>query len=516
MSAINTNVQSMIAQRVLGNQNQQLNNTMQKLSTGLQINSGKDDPSGLIASENLRSQETAIDAALTNTERADSMMSVAEGGLKEVNAQLQELQSLVTESANESGLSDEEKAANQQEINAILDSIDRIADTTTFQGQKLLNGGMDFNVTNDSNAESVNVTETNGSVELDATVTDSAQKGSLFLSTGGDLNFGNNGGEFVLEVTGGEGSKQFSFSSGTSPSEMADAINSFTSETGVVASQETQDDAGLRLDSSEYGSDERVAVEVIDDASGNLTGTGDIHTYEDDNNNALGTNEGSIAPGTGTVDDTGDDVSATVNGQNVGSYGRQLDINLNNVKAEVLLSDDSSDNLNAVGGDTSNNRDLFDVDGGAKFSIGADVDQNSTIQTTLGNVTTPELGKTEVDVNGSTEQLGLNALGSEGHLNVEDANDMSKAQEVVEQAVKDVSDLRGRIGSIQKNTLEPTMNNLNVAKENTAAAESAIRDTDFAEATAEMTRSQILSQSARNTLGMANNQPQNVLSLLGG
>jgi len=510
MSTINTNVQSMIAQRVLGQNTGDMNTALERLSTGVRINSGKDDPAGLIASENLRSEEKSLEAAISNAERADQVINIAEGGLKEVNSQLLELQSLVTESANESGLSQEEKEANQQEIDAILDSIDRIASTTTFQGQKLLNGNFEFNVTNDSRPESVEVTEANGEVELDATVTGSAQKGALFLSLGGPLDFNDNGGEFVLEVTGGEGSKQFSFASGTTPQEMADAINSFSGELGVTASQEDYGGGnGLRLESEEYGDEERVAVSVQDDAGGDLQNSGGIVKFQDTDNNSLqGSQASDFSPG-GTTEDYGENVEATVNGQSVGSYGRTLDINLSNVEAEVLLSEDSGDDLNAVGGDISNTRDLFTVDGdsAATFSIGPDVGPTSRINNSIKSVATHKLG----EVDGSA----IDELRTGEDANVVDG-DLTQAQALVDEAIKEVSELRGRLGSIQKNTLEPTINNLNVTKENTAAAESSIRDTDFAKTTAEMTRAQILQQSATNTLSMANNQPQNVLSLLGG
>ncbi|MCA9305783.1 MAG: flagellin, partial [Phycisphaerales bacterium] len=92
MSRINTNVQSLIAQRVLGQNNQGLNASLERLATGLRINRGKDDPSGLIASENLRAEQAGLSSALKNAERADQVVNIAEGGLNEVNGLLTELQ----------------------------------------------------------------------------------------------------------------------------------------------------------------------------------------------------------------------------------------------------------------------------------------------------------------------------------------------------------------------------------------------------------------------------------------
>ena len=130
MSRINTNVQSLIAQRVLGMNNKALSTSLERLSTGLRINRGKDDPAGLIASEVLRSEIKAIGAAIGNAERADQVVNIAEGGLGEISNLLTELQGLVTSSANSAGLSKEEKEANQLQIDSILQTIDRIRSAT--------------------------------------------------------------------------------------------------------------------------------------------------------------------------------------------------------------------------------------------------------------------------------------------------------------------------------------------------------------------------------------------------
>jgi len=146
MSRINTNVGSLIAQRTLGNQNLGLSKSLERLSTGLRINRGSDDPAGLIASERLRSEKVSIAAAIGNAERADQVINIAEGGLQEINSLLLEMQSLVGQSANEAGLSNEERDANQLQIDSILQTIDRIASSTSFQGTKLLNGAFDFTI----------------------------------------------------------------------------------------------------------------------------------------------------------------------------------------------------------------------------------------------------------------------------------------------------------------------------------------------------------------------------------
>ena len=150
MSRINQNVGSMVAQRVLSQQNMDLSKTLNRLSTGLRIVRGSDDPAGLIASENLRAEKVASNSAMNNAERAEQVVNVAECGLQEISSMLVELQSLVTSTANEAGVSNEEKEANQLQIDSILQSIDRIANSTSFQGIKLLNGNFEYTTTGDN------------------------------------------------------------------------------------------------------------------------------------------------------------------------------------------------------------------------------------------------------------------------------------------------------------------------------------------------------------------------------
>src|SRR5262252_2776117 len=139
MSRINTNVSSLIAQRVLTKNNNDLNQSLERLSTGLKINSGADNPAGLIASENLRAEQAGLTQAIDNAGRANNIIGTAEGGLGEVSSLLTELQSLVGQAANTGGLSKEEIQANQLQVDSILGSINRIAGATSFQGAKLLN-----------------------------------------------------------------------------------------------------------------------------------------------------------------------------------------------------------------------------------------------------------------------------------------------------------------------------------------------------------------------------------------
>ncbi len=144
MSRINTNVASLIGRNTLGRSNSSLQEALTRLSTGLRINTGKDDPAGLIASENLRSDITAIKKAVSNTDRATQVIATADSALGQVSSLLNDIRGLVTESANAGALSDEQIAANQLQVDSSLEALNRIAQTTTFQGRRLLDGSLDF------------------------------------------------------------------------------------------------------------------------------------------------------------------------------------------------------------------------------------------------------------------------------------------------------------------------------------------------------------------------------------
>ena len=151
MTRINTNVSSLVAQNRLASSNKDLNSALTRLSTGLRINSGSDDPAGLIASEALRSEVTSLGRSISNTKRASQIISTADSALSEVSNLLTDIRGLVVEASNSGALSDEEIAANQLQVDSSLEAINRIAQTTTFQGRKLLDGSLDFT----SNAGSV-------------------------------------------------------------------------------------------------------------------------------------------------------------------------------------------------------------------------------------------------------------------------------------------------------------------------------------------------------------------------
>ncbi len=501
MSRINFNVNSLIAQRTLANNNKQLTKTLERLATGSRINRGGDDPAGLIASEKLRAEKSAISSALANAQRAEQVVNIAEGGLAEVSSLLLELQSLVGQTASDAAFSDEEKEATQVQIDNILSAIDRIASVTSFQGTKLLNGNFDFQIANvNTNVTDIQVLEakvpTDDKITVNAIVTQSAQHAGLHLSLGGTLDLAANSSTFSFEVAGVKGTQLFSFGSGTTVDDIAQSINNFKDVTGVSAAV---NGGGITLKSTEYGSSQFVSVKVRD-TGGIVSGDG-IHYLSATDENEINTDVAAsfAAAAQAAIRDEGQDVGAVINGVKARGNGRSVSINTDTLAVSFTLSGSLFN--------TPGNVAAFEITGGgAKFSIGTEVNLANEVALGLPNVSARHLGNNTVGF--------LDSLRSGAENNVIDGS-ITQAQKVVKTAIDQVTALRGRLGSFQSRVIGSAINSLNVALENVGAAESAVRDTDFAAETASLTRNQILVAAATNALAIANSQPQNVLALLG-
>lgn len=510
MSRINTNVQSLIAQRVLAQNQQGLSTALERLSTGVKVNRGKDDPAGLIASENLGSELKSMNAAIGNAERADQVVNIAEGGLQEVSGLLTELQGLVTSTASSAGLSRSEKEANQLQVDSILQTIDRIAGSASFQGIKLLNGNFDYKTSGVVAGVSdfrVNSAKFSGSsLNIDVNVTASAQQGGFYLSMGAtSIDLGGATSSFVIEIGGALGSRELTFASGTSLTKIADAINSFSDVTGVQA---TVSGTGIVLNSQDFGSDQFVSVKVVDDGGIGTSSNEGIYNLNDNDFSKAKTSVlaqwDDTAAANGVLD-SGQNLAATINGIAAVTRGKTARINTDFLDVEVTLDTSTSQTLGNVG--TSGGPAFAITGGGANFQLAGRVDIAGKVAIGIGDVATRKLGS--ADVGGF-----LSALGSGKAMNLV-SGDLNSAQKIVEAAINQVSTLRGRLGAFQRNTIGATIRSLNVATENTAAARSVVRDADFASETANLTRSQILVSGSTNILSLANSQPQTVLQLLG-
>jgi flagellin len=482
MSRIITNVPSLLAQRALDLNNKALTSSLERLSTGYRINRGKDDPAGLIASENLRAEKVAITAAIGNAERADQVINIAESGLAEIGSILTEIESLVVQTANEAGISQEEREANQIQIDNLLNAIDRIANQTTFQGTKLLNGTYSYITSGIDNTELTDVSvdratlPSGGSSVVNVEVIQSAQTAEANLSIGAT---GITGSTMTFEVAGGLGVANITVASADTGANVVTAVNVYTEVTGISAAVSG---AFVVFNSTEFGSKQFVSV-------GKVAG---VAAYDS------AFSAPSITGGQQDAKDFGRDATVTINGARAQVDG--LTARASSTLLEVTVTLAAAQN--AVGSTST-----FGVTGGgADFQLSPRVDLSGRVSVGIDSVTTGRLG--------SNENGRLRILGGGQAANVVSGN-LLAAQDILDDAIKDVALLRGRLGSIQKDTIAPTIRALGITFENVAAAESAIRDTDFAAETAELTRTQILVAAATQSLGVANVRPQAVLSLLG-
>ena len=473
MSRINTNIPSLIAVRNLNTNSNALNVSLERLATGMKINRAADNPAGLIASENLRAEKNAIQQAISNTTRASNILATAEGALNEVNSLLLDIQAKVTEAANKGGISDAEIKANQLAVDSAINSINRIARNTQFQGIQLLNGNFQFatsGVTTSTvsdlsiNLAQISTGETYLPVKVDVvTSAEGAQLRYSGATTGT--------GTTTVQIAGNKGSEVFSFASSTATSAVAFAINQSVDVTGVSAAMSGS--TGMYLSSKTIGADAFVSVDVL--AGTFAVQDGDYETR-----------------------DEGVDPVVTVNGAVADSDGQVVTVRTSTLDIKMELAQ-------AFAQSTNDATFYVLAGGGATFQITQEVDSGGQITLGLPAIFDSNLG-------GSSGRLSTLKTGGTNQLS---GSSLGTAQDVIEEAIGQVATLRGRLGAIQTNTLDTNINSLNIALENATAAESLIRDTDFAEETASLTRNQIMVQSASSVLRTANAMPQNVLALLG-
>ena len=418
MSIINTNVQSLVAQNALRQNNASEATSLQRLSTGLRINSGADDPSGLIASENLKSETSGIQTAINTANQAANIIGTADGALGEVSNLLTSLQGLVSQTANSGGLSSAEVAANQSQVDSILGTINRIAGSTSFQGTQLLNGSLDYTTSGVASTSLTNLQVDSANVAFGAKVTVNVQVTASATTaklgyTGGTIS-GATGA--TIQVAGSEGTQQLSFASGTTVSSIAASINAVTGSTGVSATVSGTD---LAINSTQFGSSQYVSIKAT---SGTFTVTG---------------GSGGRAVGA--------DAKVDINGAQASASGKQISYNANGLAAQF----DLTSTFNKPGSTS-----FAVTGGGANFSIGSSVTSQGNASIGLQSIYTANLGDS---INGF-----LNTLGS-GQTNSLSSSNLDTAQKIVDSAVNQVSSLRGRLGAFQSDTITSTINSLNVA-----------------------------------------------------
>ena len=491
MARINTNIPAIIAQANLSRAHVDLSVRLERLATGLRINRGADDPAGLIVSERLRSEALGLSQAVTNSHRASSVIATTEGYLAEVADLLNSIRGLVIQSANEAGLSREELEANQLEVDSAIDAITRISNVATFAGLQLLNGSLEYITSGvaTSAIENVNVFSAqygrNTHVPVRVEVISSAQTGSLFLS-------GNLPGapgvllsSLTLEIVGNLGVQTLSFTSGVSFEDVVAAVNILRDATGVSASlvDALNTTSGMTFNSTGYGTNQFVSVRQFGQG-------GEFFSLQD------------VQGGATIVRDQGRNVTAVVNGTLAVGNGLEVQLNTPALALELVLT--------AAYAQSIGQQRSFEVaGGGAIFQLGPKIQFGQQVGLGVQSVSESRLGGTTL----SGVRYFLNSVKA-GKLNSLVGGSSRQAAMIIDQAIDDIAVLRGRLGAFERNLIDTNIRSLQIGLENITAAESLIRDTNFASETAALTRAQILVQAGVSVLATANSTSQSVLALL--
>lgn len=546
---INTNISSLNAQRNLNKSQGALQTSLQRLSSGLRINSAKDDAAGLAISNRFQTQVRGLNVAVRNANDGISFAQTAEGALSEVTTALQRIRDLAVQSANDTNSSSDRQSL-QAEVDQLVSEINRIAETTEFNGNAILDGSkssLSFQI-------GANANQTVSVSGVDAKASSLGSQPGVVQSTGDRVTiFDGNaaGGQGIQEDTGqGVANQSISdFTIRLDSVDSNDAINiadsSFGGNIDSIATASLKDrtddnyGTGLAKDVAERINDLRVDGEESMQgvyASATTEFASDDLVANDYSGN-IDTTEGLTSVGAGELDN-GD---LTINGVDIGPVSFQANdadgslTNAINAKSDVTgvqasINDSGELQLTAADGrdiiistsDTAVTNDLF---GGGDELDTDRFDANLTDLRISGRVTVT--GTDTLNFSGTSNAVtGLDDTTTDGtEDNVQASGTIANADittidaanntiEAVDSALSQIDSFRADLGAVQ-NRFESTIRNLSSVSESLSAANSRILDADFASETAALAKNQVLQQAGISVLAQANALPQQALSLLG-
>ena len=514
--SVNTNVSSLNAQRNLAKSGEGLATSMERLASGMRINSAKDDAAGMQISTRLTSQISGLGVAQRNANDGISMAQTAEGALQSSTDILQRMRELALQSANGSN-STSDREALQKEVTALQTELTRIADTTTFGGQKLLNGDygtQQFQVGSDSN-QTIGVTLNSAAAEdiglrgkgFDLAAITGFSGASETAKTFADTD--------SLSVTAGGKTNNIDLTTGMSAADLAGQFNSTEGVFGVGATtQVAVGGFGLTNTAAEDVVTLNVAgVEISATAAATGDGTvAALNTAIDTATTEALAAKGITASVVTNTGDAGDDLLVFTN-----ASGENIDVTM---EIQGGASDGLDGTVSAYDGTAV-------IAGGVTVSAAADATENKTATITGrldftdavldSNFSTLSVTG-EGSLNGATTTNATldttTSLTSIANLDISSAGGSQSAIDVIDAALQQIGDERAELGAVQ-NRFSQTISNLANIQENASASRSRIQDTDYATETAQMTKNQILQQAGTSILSQANQLPQAALSLLG-
>ena len=490
--SVQTNVASLTAQRNLQGSTSRLNQNLERLSTGLKINKAADDASGLVISEFQRAQISGLEQGIANIDRAVNLVQTAESGLNEINSLLINIRQLAVDSANAGALDGDSLAANQADIDNLLGTIDRIADTTKFGTIKVLNGdsGLRGQAT-DSNVTFLKATDLGTATQNhEVVISTAAQRAEVTSGTDG---IAAGGATLTAAETLTVNGVDITLDEGFNSTQVVNRINEYTGATGAFAVVEgTGAAATIDIRASEFGSQTRVTV--LSDVAAGAGSTGFGMTFLDTD-----ANTGDAISGV--------DIQGTIGGGTAIGKGNILvgDAGQTGAGIAVEINADTETSQVTV---TGTQGDIVVTDNSRKFQIGAFAGDGTFTQETA------QIAINKFD----SDSLGIGVTGSlYQKLSDIQIGTFDGAQDsivVIDKSIEEVATMRGDIGAFQKNTLQMVQSKVRSELQNLQEAESTVRDTDFTTEIAKFTSEQIRQQASTTVLGLANQTAQGILSLL--
>ena len=489
-SVINTNVQALNAQRNLGKSSNVLSTALQRLSSGLRINSAKDDAAGLAISERMTSQIRGLNQAARNANDGISLSQAAESSMSSMTDTLQRIRELAVQSSNATNSATDRQAL-QNEVNQLVAELDRQAVSAEFNGMKLFDGSFgtaSFQI--GANAkETISTTTANFRTAQYGVnrVVGYGTSGAAATDANMAAGLGNRIAGETLVINGSIGSSTITVAD-SSAKTAAQQVNAVTASTGVKATAST---------------------EVTNMAFG-AAGTYKF-SLKSDNATAV-TVSFSLTAATGA-----DALTSAVTAINDQSAKTGVTASVNTAGTGLSLTNETGNTIYIANGAGNTNAGTIVAGGvvnGTVAAVGAaDNAIAITGQLTLtSDKTFSATGDAAESLTAATISSTLNAVNA---LDITNFANAQLAINIVDGAMGSVNLQRAKFGAMQSR-FETAISNLNVSSENLSAARSRIRDTDYAQETAALTRGQILQQAGTAMLAQANALPNAVLTLLRG
>jgi len=495
---INTNISSLNAQRQLNRSQMDQQTAMERLSSGLRINSAKDDAAGLAIADRMTSQIRGMNQAVRNANDGISLAQVSEGALQESSNILQRIRELAVQSANDSNSANDRNSL-QKEVVQLQSELNRIANTTTFNGKKLLDGsfsGQQFQVGAFAN-ETVDITVAGATTEILGnhryTNADAAGKINAVSGAGAATKQPNNVNGQTLTVSGSN-ADTVTVGTGESAKAIADGINAVSETTGVTASAISYaklDNLGDKgnISFKLYGQNTSAAVTV----SANITDKSDLTALA----NAINDNAGATGITATLTSDKGGVIVKNTEGYDIAieaftTTGTSKTTDMTGLQEIGTTLVGSAQTLTSGGSDSATVGGNLIFDSNKAFTVTSD--------------------KTTITAGITAESSTLQKVAS---IDISTQAGSNDALSIVDGALANISSNRASLGAIQ-NRFSSTISNLENVSQNVSAARSRIQDADFAQESANLARNQILQQAGLAMLTQANASSQNVLSLLRG